>query len=265
MLVEKFLESRIIRGVTPKTVAWYGRYLHPWNEFLAGRPEDAALLRAYLSQFSNSQTQAGAYRAIRAFEFWREREFCLVSWFRRCCGWRFAPVPSPPILTVPEFESMMQVIPTTPAGLRDRLALELLFWTGARTGAILGLRAGDVDLTERTLRVSTKGSVCADIAMPVPVADRLRLYIADIRATELTWLFPVHLRNLRRRLVRCKQQVGITKRVWLHGLRHAAATRMLERCHDAAAVQRQLLHSNISTTMKYAKSSIQAAKRAVDA
>jgi site-specific recombinase XerC len=101
--------------------------------------------------------------------------------------------------------------------------------------------------------------------MPAPVVDMLRGYIADIHADALTWLFPVALRNLRRRLVAAKAKTGILKRVWLHGLRHAAATRMLERCHDAAAVQRQLLHSNISTTMKYAKSSIQAAKRAVDA
>ena len=48
------------------------------------------------------------------------------------------------------------VWPEGPKGSTDRLVMELLYHTGMRLAELLGLRVGDADLQEGTLRVMGK-------------------------------------------------------------------------------------------------------------
>jgi site-specific recombinase XerD len=61
--------------------------------------------------------------------------------------------------------------PVDPVGLRDRAILELLYATGIRVGELCGLRLGDVDLAEDSVRVLGKGAKQRVVPFGEPARD----------------------------------------------------------------------------------------------
>jgi integrase/recombinase XerD len=150
----------------------------------------------------------------------------------------------------------------TPAGLRDRAMLELLYATGLRVSELVSLNIEDVNLDEGTVRCMGKGKK----ERVLPIYDRARAALwrylekgrpqlltsederalfLNRRGTRLTrqglWLI----------IKRYVEQVGITENVTPHTLRHSFATHMLRGGADLRAVQQMLGHANISTTQIY--------------
>jgi len=61
----------------------------------------------------------------------------------------------------------------------------------------------------------------------------------------------VHERGLQKHIKKSAEEVGITKKVSTHSLRHSFATHLLENGYDIRTVQELLGHSDVSTTMIY--------------
>ena len=65
----------------------------------------------------------------------------------------------PKPLSEAEVESLLaSVVGSSPLERRDRAILEVLYGTGIRISELVGLSLGDVDLTDRVMRVFGKGS-----------------------------------------------------------------------------------------------------------
>lgn len=154
-----------------------------------------------------------------------------------------------------------QPFPQTPAGLRDRAVLEVLYGCGLRASELCGLDRRAVLLDEELLRVFGKGSKERLVPILGTAAASLRAYLEEGRGA-LVGRMPtpavflnVHGGRLSRQSVHaiCEKygRVAGIKGLHPHTLRHSFATHLLEGGADLRAVQELLGHADISTTQLY--------------
>jgi integrase/recombinase XerC len=155
-----------------------------------------------------------------------------------------------------------------PLGLRDRLVLELLYATGIRVGELVGLDVDDVDRHRRVVRVLGKGDKQRSVPFGGPAERALAAWLRDGRpALARPDSGPALVLGARgrrvdprtvRRLVH-EHLAGLPDAPDLgpHGLRHSAATHLLEGGADLRAVQEILGHASLSTTQIYTHVSVE--------
>jgi site-specific recombinase XerD len=151
----------------------------------------------------------------------------------------------------------------TPAAMRDRALLELLYAAGLRVSEVAGLDVTDVDVGDRTVRVVGKGSKERIGVFGGPAADALRSYLREGRpkltAPGLKERALFLNRSGGRLTVRSVQttvrayatKAGLPKAVHTHLLRHSFATHLLDGGADLRVVQELLGHESPNTTQIY--------------
>jgi len=155
----------------------------------------------------------------------------------------------------------------TPIELRDRLILELLYASGIRVGELCGLDIDDVDDARQVLRVVGKGNKQRTVPFGRPAARALADWRRDGRP-ELATASSGAALLLGARGGRLDQRMArtvVTKAVEAvggpamgpHGLRHSAATHLLEGGADLRVVQELLGHSSLATTQLYTHVSVE--------
>jgi len=173
------------------------------------------------------------------------------------------PRPLPKALTESEVDAVLAAPDvSTPAGLRDRAMLELMYASGLRVGELVGLAVDQVNLRQGVVRVRGKG----DKERLVPVGEEalawLQRYLREGRSALLkrgsgAQLFVAARGGAVARQVWWRSVVGYARRAGVrralspHGLRHSFATHLLNRGADLRAVQMLLGHANLSTTQIY--------------
>ena len=149
-----------------------------------------------------------------------------------------------------------------PLALRDRLIVEMLYATGIRVSELCGLDIDDVDTRHRVVRVLGKGNKQRTAPFGVPAADALRAWLADGRPALVTAESgPALLLGARGRRLDVRQARTVVHQTVAavdgapdmgpHGLRHSAATHLLEGGADLRVVQELLGHSSLATTQLY--------------
>ena len=149
-----------------------------------------------------------------------------------------------------------------PLALRDRLIVEMLYATGIRVSELCGLDVDDVDTRHRLVRVLGKGNKQRTVPFGVPAADALRTWLTDGRpALVIAESGPALLLGARGRRLDVRQARTVVHQtvsavngapdIGPHGLRHSAATHLLEGGADLRVVQELLGHSSLATTQLY--------------
>jgi integrase/recombinase XerC len=149
-----------------------------------------------------------------------------------------------------------------PLALRDRLIVELLYATGIRVSELCGLDVGDVDTGRRVVRVLGKGNKQRTAPFGVPAAEALNAWLAEGRpALATAESGPALLLGARGRRLDVRQARTVVHQTVAsvdgapdmgpHGLRHSAATNLLEGGADLRVVQELLGHSSLATTQLY--------------
>jgi len=146
--------------------------------------------------------------------------------------------------------------------LRDALVLELLYASGIRVGELVGLDVDDVDRGRNLLRVLGKGRKERSVPFGTPAAVAVDAWLTRGRpqlATDSTG--PALLLGARggrldpreaRRVVHAAMAAAPgTPDIGPHGLRHSAATHVLEGGADLRSVQELLGHASLATTQVY--------------
>jgi integrase/recombinase XerC len=151
--------------------------------------------------------------------------------------------------------------------LRDRVLLELLYGTGARISEACGLDTADVDHGRRVVRVFGKGGRERSVPYGVPAQraldDWLRSGRPLLAGPDSGRALLLGARGGRlnpttaRRVVDGYARAAGLPRTSPHGLRHSAATHLLEGGADLRAVQELLGHSSLASTQIYTHVSVE--------
>jgi integrase/recombinase XerC len=167
-------------------------------------------------------------------------------------------------LTVDDMFRLLDTPPKdTPAGLRDRATLEVMYSCGVRVSELVGLDWEDVDAKLELVRVRGKGGK----ERLVPIGQKALAALATY-AEHIAELCPGRLRDERavflnrrgarlttRSVARLVDQYvmtsGIATKASPHALRHSFATHLLSAGADLRAIQELLGHASLSTTQKY--------------
>jgi integrase/recombinase XerC len=150
----------------------------------------------------------------------------------------------------------------SPVGVRDVAILELLYATGIRVGELCGLDVDDLDAERRVVRVLGKGRKERTVPYGVPAQRALDAWLTRGRpqlfATGAGAALFVGARGRRidQRAVRTLVHARIADvpgapDLGPHGLRHSAATHLLEGGADLRTVQELLGHASLATTQIY--------------
>ncbi|MHA6793269.1 tyrosine-type recombinase/integrase [Pseudonocardia bannensis] len=149
-----------------------------------------------------------------------------------------------------------------PLALRDLLVLELLYATGIRVAELCGLDVDDIDADRRTLRVLGKGDRERTVVFGAPAERALARWLQLGRpglarpGSPPALLLGARGGRLDPRVARSVVHRAMTAvpgapDIGPHGLRHAAATHLLDGGADLRYVQELLGHATLSTTQLY--------------
>jgi integrase/recombinase XerC len=149
-----------------------------------------------------------------------------------------------------------------PVGLRDAVVLELLYASGIRVSELVGLDVDDVDRGRRLLRVLGKGRKERSVPYGLPAERAIDAWLtrgrpaiaaADSGPALLLGVRGRRLdpREARRAVHAAVATVPGAPDIGPHGLRHSAATHVLEGGADLRSVQELLGHASLATTQIY--------------
>lgn len=169
----------------------------------------------------------------------------------------------PDVLGVEEIEKLLAAPSLDePLAFRDRAMLELAYGAGLRVSEWISLHVRDVLLQDHLVRVFGKGAKERLVPIGRRAIAAIAIYLRELRpklekGEGKGVLFlnargePMSRMGAWKILRKYVDQVGITKPVSPHTLRHSFATHLLEGGADLRAVQEMLGHVDISTTQIY--------------
>jgi integrase/recombinase XerC len=270
---------RFERDRSPHTVRAYRGDVRSLLEHAARRGVvdlddlDLAVLRSWLARLRSGgaarTTLARRGSAARAFTAWAARRGVLAADPGPALATPKGHRPLPDVLRPDEAADLVDAVDgDEPLDLRDRLVLELLYATGVRVAELCGLDLDDVDQVRRVVRVLGKGRKERSVPYGVPAQRALDRWLTEGRPR---WVRPgtgpalvlgVRGGRVDQRTVRALVHARIARLPDLpdlgpHGLRHSAATHLLEGGADLRAVQELLGHATLSTTQIYTHVSVE--------
>jgi site-specific recombinase XerD len=159
---------------------------------------------------------------------------------------------------------------TEAARRRDNAIMELFYASGMRRAELAGARLADVDLAERTIRVTGKGNKERLVVINRTAADAIKAYLQVRPRSQDPCLFlgrggkgltPQHVWRIFRAIYRIS---GVQKHASPHTLRHSFATHLVENGVDLETVRELLGHESLATTGVYLQLAMGHKRRAYD-
>ncbi len=274
--IDRFIEYRqLLRGSSPHTLAAYALDLAQLAEYLEARgiADADAVTTSQLRGFMAHLTERGLARAsvarklaaIRSFFRWSLHAGLVSEDPARSLRAPRKGSRLPKWLRDAEVLALVALPDSSPAGLRDRALLELLYASGIRAGEAVQLECADVDLDNREVVVREgKGGRDRIALIGAPAAAALDAYLASgrpILAAQAKrpcpalflnrWGDRLSDRGVRRIFDKYSRQACDRLKITPHVLRHTFATHLLNHGADLRSVQELLGHASIATTQVY--------------
>lgn len=258
------------RRMSPHTVAGYLREVQALAEWCdTQRIGEWQMLDSQHLRLFAARSHAGGLAprsvqrrlsAVRGFFRWLQREKVLAGNpavdVRAPKSRRSLPV----TVDADQMSRLLDIRDTTPLALRDRALMELLYSSGLRLAELVGLDLPDLDLADRTVRVTGKGRK----ARIVPVGRKaiealeawLRARTEGVASGEMAVFTGRGGRRMGPRAVQARvafwaRRQGLPMHLHPHLFRHSFASHILESSQDLRGVQELLGHADIATTQVY--------------
>ena len=279
-LVEAYLNHlRVERALSPRTLEAYGRDLNKLLAFAEesgiGRAEalDLGTISGWLGRLANdglgARSAARHLSAVRGLMKFLLREGVLSSdptelsarpRFGRRLPRTLSEAEVLQLLAAPDISNLR--------GLRDRAMLSVTYAAGLRVSELVGLTAGDVDLSRGIVSAFGKGGKRRLVPLGNITLDHVQAYLnaraelgggaaRGIRKAGPDVLFPsprggpLTRQGFWKIVGRYARGIGLRGRVYPHQLRHSFATHLLSGGADLRSVQTMLGHASVTTTEIY--------------
>ena len=232
---------------------------------------DVRTLRSWLAKQQTlgraRTTMARRATAVRVFTGWAQRTGRSTTDAGSLLGTPKAHRTLPPALRLDEVRGLLDAAATraddgSAVGVRDVAILELLYATGIRVGELCGLDVDDVDHERSLVRVFGKGRKERSVPFGRPAGRALDDWLSRGRPALMApgagaaLFLGARGRRVDQRAVRTLVHARLADvpgapDLGPHGLRHTAATHLLEGGADLRAVQELLGHASLATTQIY--------------
>jgi integrase/recombinase XerD len=272
-LIDRFIDALMLEdGLSANTLDSYRRdlsgvavWLHRKRRRLAGVTHDQ--LREYLSARTSSgvraRTSARLLSSLKRFYRYAVREELIKRDPTALLESPKIGRSLPKTLSEEQVEALLQApVVDVALGLRDRAMLETLYATGLRVSELVGLKLGQLGLTQGVVRVIGKGDKERLVPLGEEAVSWLQRYLVEARpdlvkrrATDAVFPTARGMAMTRQafwlNLKRYARVAGIRSGLSPHTLRHAFATHLLNHGADLRVVQMLLGHADLSTTQIY--------------
>ena len=281
MLLESFVDHLAHeKRYSPHTVSAYRRDLQQFGAFLARfglkGPEEATdkAVKAWMMELiaggTGARTVNRKLSALRGFFHFARLTGVITTEPTALIDPPKTPKRLPEFVEEKRIGQLFEDLewPTGYKGNMERLVMELFYGTGMRLAELVGLRVGDVDVHNRTLRVLGKRNK----ERLLPLADPLAASLAQVMK-EREALFgapapganlllnakgePLARRSVQRLVTHYLSGVTSQRKRSPHVLRHTFATHMLEHGADLNAVKELLGHANLAATQVYTHNTVE--------
>lgn len=269
-LKEYLVHIQVNEGRSPRTVSSYDEDLKQYSAFLsAHNVTDTAeityqLIEQFITEQSTLKASSSVVRmaaSIRSFHhdlafMYNEADPSLNLEVHKSTN------TLPVYCTVDEISQLMSSFDDTdPNQYMDHAILEAIYSCGLRVSEAVSLTLNRVDLDSGKVRVLGKGDKERIVPIPQGSISLLKYWRDVVRPVFLKTKTPLFFINRFGRRVtpryvelmlqRKDVELGFTKHITPHKLRHSYATHMLQGGADLRSIQEMLGHSNIQTTEIY--------------
>ncbi len=274
------------RGVATNTLSSYRRDLARYTAYLQakGVHEPAEVTEAHVTDFLATLREGSADHpplaassaartlvAVRGFHRFLALEGEVDADPAGAVSPPRAPARLPKAIGLDEVEALLESasVGDTPASLRDRALLEVLYGAGARISEAIGLDIDDIDTTEGVVRLFGKGSKERLVPLGSYAGEAVAAYLVrgrPVLAAKGKGTPAVFLNQRGGRLSRqsawsvlraAAERANLSGHVSPHTLRHSFATHLLDGGADVRVVQELLGHASVTTTQIYTLVTVQ--------
>jgi len=273
-LLDRFYNYLAVeRRLAANTLESYGRDLNKYLDFLESRSARTVITstRHDLLSFLNHEKKLGLSSRSRARAL-----SCIKTFFKflvqdgilKRNPMQDVETPRqekklPDVLSLTEVEALINAPDTkTRLGLRDRALFELLYAAGPRVSELMSLTVNALNVEAGFILVMGKGSKERVIPVGEEALKWIKQYVLEARQKILRNRTSRYLFTNRSGARMSRQgfwklikkyclQIGITRKISPHTVRHSFASHLLAGGADLRSVQTMLGHEDISTTQIY--------------
>ena len=256
LIPEKYNKQLKLENKSVRTIEIYESFInHFLHSFKGVEPKDIPMddIRNYILYQREHLGYSESYQnqlinALKSF-------FRIM--YRRELDYKEIPRPKksrslPKVLSKQEVERIIN----TPANLKHRLILAILYGCGLRLNELICLEVGDINFNNRTvLVINGKGRKDRRVPLPKPLIPLLEQYIKSYLPEKYLFFSQGQIQysssSVQKLVKEYTRKAGIEKHVTPHTLRHCYATHMLEKGVDLRYIQELLGHQSSKTTEIY--------------
>ena len=276
-LVAKYEEHlALVRNLADNSIRGYVSDLESFLAHVAklGITEFSELQISHIRSWLANLQSTGLSRAtlarrivsIRAFTYWAASQGWIPSDIGSDLAIPKAHKTLPEVLNHSQTQIVLDAIVAkagedpTPINIRDLAMIEVLYATGIRVSEICGLNLRDIDWERNTLLVLGKGDKERVVPIGLPALAAVKNWLnsgrsefTNANSDDAVFLGSrgkrIDQRTVREVVYDAMEAIG--SHMSPHGLRHTAATHLLEGGADLRTVQEILGHSSLATTQIY--------------